>query len=230
MSFFKASKKKEDVQAGGNSGYITQSGCYPVNVIAPFVSVSKGGSTSVDLFVEHSGQKQVMYGNLRVTNNDGSPNKIGAKVFNQLMIIADVEEVDEPVDAELPIGKDGKDTDVGVLEDLADMDVMMRVQMEYSVYNGNIQEKKVIKAFYRAEDNASAEEIVNEDDFGTQFDKDSKYFDNVTYKDGLDAELIASWISDGRPKGTGGNSSSSSASSAPAKKPAFGKKKGFGKS
>ena len=228
MSFFKTSKKKEDVQTSGNSGYITQSGCYPVNVIVPFVSVSKGGSTSVDLFIQHLDQKQVMYGNLRVTNNDGSPNKIGAKVFNQLMIIADLEEVDEPVDAELPIGKDGKDVDVSILEDLADMDVMMRVQMEYSVYNGNIQEKKIIKAFYRAEDNASAEEIVNEESFGTQFDKDSKYFDNVTYKDGLDAELIATWISDGRPKGTGGNSSSAAASSAPAKKPAFGKKKSFG--
>lgn len=230
MSFFKASKSKEDVKQGGGSAYISRSGCYPVNIIAPFVSVSKGGSTSIDLFVEHEKQKQVVYGNLRITNNDGSQNKIGAKVFNQLMIIADVDEVSDPIEAELPIGKDGKDTDVSVLEDLADIDVLMRVQMEYSVYQSNVQEKKVIKAFFRASDNASAEEIVNGENFGNQFEKETAYFDNVTYKDGLDAETIAKWIADGRPKGTGGSTSAASGSSdAPAKKPAFGKKKAFGK-
>lgn len=209
------------------SAYLTSSGAYPVNIVAPFASVSKGGSTSVDLFVEHEGQKQVIYGNMRVTNNDGSNNAIGAKVFNQLMIIADVEEVSEPTEAELPIGKNGADTDVGVLEDLADIDVILRIQMEYSVYLSNIQEKKVIKGFYRAEDNASAEEIVNDTDVGIQYEKDSKFFENVTYKDGLDADAVSAWVAAGRPKGTGGGTSAASAPAA--KKPAFGKKKSFGK-
>lgn len=223
MSFFKASKSKEDLKQSSGSAYLNTSGCYPVNIIAPFASVSKGGSTSVDLFVEHEGQKQVIYGNLRVTNNDGSPNAIGAKTFNQLMIVADVEEVGEPVDAELPIGKNGADTDVGVLEDLADVDCILRIQMEYSSYNGNIQEKKVIRGFFRAGDNASAEEIVNETEAGVQYEKEVKYFDNITYKDGLDADAIAVWVAAGRPKGTAG-----SGGEAP-KKPAFGKKKTFGK-
>lgn len=222
MSFFKASKSKEDLKQSSGSAYLNTSGCYPVNIIAPFASVSKGGSTSVDLFVDHEGQKQVIYGNLRVTNNDGSPNAIGAKTFNQLMIIADVEEVGEPIDAELPIGKNGADTDVGVLEDLADIDVILRIQMEYSSYNGNIQEKKVIRGFFRAEDNASAEEIVNGTEAGVQYEKEAKYFDNITYKDGLDADAIAAWVAAGRPKGTAGSSGE-----AP-KKPAFGKRKSFG--
>lgn len=227
MSFFKSSKSKEDVKQSGGSAYINGSGCYPINLIAAFVSVSKGGSNSVDLFVKHEEQDQVVYGNLRVTNNDGTPNKIGAKVFNQLMIIADVEEIGEPQDAELPIGKAGALTDVGVLEELCDIDVLMRIQMEYSKYMGNIQEKKVIKAFFRAEDNASAEEIVNGDKFGEQFTKEAKYLDNVTYKDDLDADAISAWVSAGRPKGTAGKGSSGG--SAPTKKPAFGKKKTFGK-
>lgn len=226
MSFFKAKTSKEDVKQGGGTGHIVASGCYPVNIIAPFVSVSKGGSTSVDLFLDHEGKQQVLYGNLRITNNDGSENKIGAKAFNQLAIIADVEEISEPVEAELPIGKAGAMEDVSVLEDLSDIEVLLRVQMEYSVYNGNIQEKKIIRGFFRAEDNASAEEIVNGENFGTQYEKELAYFDNVTYKDNLDEEAISAWISAGRPKGTAGGGSAPSA----AKKPSFGKKKTFGKS
>lgn len=224
MSFLKSSKSKEDLTTSGSS-YLTKSGCYPVNIIAPFASVSKNGSTTVDLFIEHNGQKQVVYGNLRVTNNDGSTNQIGYKTFNQLMIIADVEEVSDPIDAELPIGKNESNTDVGVLEDLADVDVILRIQMEYSIFNTNIQEKKVIKGFFRAEDNASAEEIVNETEAGVQYEKDSQYFDNITYKDGLDSDTVADWVKAGRPKGTGGNSSGGTAA---AKKPSFGKKRSFG--
>jgi len=225
MSFFKAAKSKDDLKQGGGSGHIVSSGCYPVNIIAPFVNVSKNGSTSVDLYVEHEGKKQVVYGNLRITNNDGSDNKIGAKVFNQLVIVSGVEEVSDPVEAELPIGKQEAMEDVGVLEDLSDLDVLMRIQMEYSVYNGNIQEKKVIRGFFRTEDKASAEEIVNEEGYGSQYEKDATYFDNVTYKDNLDADTITKWIAEGRPKGTAGGSS---ASATP--KPSFGKKKTFGKS
>jgi hypothetical protein len=229
MSFMKVSKSKEDLAAGGSTNYLVASGCYPVNIIAPFVSTSKNGSMSVDLYINHNKQKQVIYGNLRLTNNDTSENKIGAKTFNQLMVIADLEEVSEPVDAELPIGKSEADMDCSVLEDLADIDVILRIQMQYSVYSKNIQEKKVIKGFYRAEDNASAEEIVNETEAGVQYEADSKYFDAVTYENGLDAEAIETWVANKRPKGTGGGAGGSSPAAA-AKKPAFGKARKFGKS
>lgn len=217
MSFATASKKKEDVQQGG-SNHITGSGVYPVRILAPVVSVSKGGSASVDLYLEHLGQKQIVYGNLRVTNNDGSPNKIGAKIFNQLLIIADVDQVADPVSGELPIGKKEAMKEVDILEDLCDLDVMMRIQMEYSLYHDNIQEKKIIKAFFRAGDNATAEEIVNEETPGAGYERELKYVNNITFKDGLDEETIAKWIADKRPSGSGGGS-------APAKAPSFGSKR-----
>ena len=223
MSFFQSSRKAEDVKQGG-SNHITSSGVFPVTILAPVVSVSKGGSTSVDLYVDHSGQKQIVYGNLRVTNNDGSPNKIGAKVFNQLMIIAGLDDVADPIEADLPIGKKEAMKTVAVLEDLADVDVLMRVQMEYSVYQGNIQEKKVIKAFFRADDKATAEEIVNETEAGEGYERELKYVDNITFKDGLDQEQVTAWIAGGRK--AGGASGAAAASSA--KKPSFGKKR-FGK-
>jgi hypothetical protein len=189
MSFFNASKKKEDVKQGG-SNYITGSGVYPVAILAPVVSVSKGGSESVDLYVEHAGQKQIVYGNLRITNNDGSPNKIGAKIFNQLLIIADVDAVADPVSAELPIGKKDAMKEVDILEDLCE----------------------------------TAEELVNGETPGAGYERELKYVNNITFKDGLDEATIAQWIADKRPKGTG-----SAGSSTPEKAPNFGTKR-FGKS
>lgn len=224
MSFYTASKKKEDVQQGG-SNHINGSGFFPVTVLAPVVSVSKGGSASVDLYVDHLTQKQIVYGNLRVTNNDGSPNKIGAKIFNQLVIIAGLDAVADPVEHELPIGKKGLIKPCDVLEDLADLDVVMRIQMEYSIYNGSIQEKKIIKSFFRASDNATAEEIVNEEAAGGGYEREAKYQNNVTYKDGLDEAAITAWISARRPDGTG----SAGGGTAPATAPSFGSKR-FGKS
>jgi len=228
MSFAKTSKKAEDVKQSGGA-YINKSGIYPVHIIAPLVSVSNGGSTSVDMYVEHSKQKQVIYGNLRVTNNDGTPNKIGAKVFNQLLIIANLDDVADPIEAELPIGKKEKMKDCAVLEDLADISVLMRVQMEYSAYNGNIQEKKIIKGFYRAEDNATAEEIVNESEAGAGFAADQKYVNNITYKDGVTEEQVTAWIAAKRPDGTAGDSADTAGGKSE-KAPAFGSKKRFGKS
>jgi hypothetical protein len=223
MSFFKSSKKAEDVKQGG-SNHITSSGLYPVVILAPIVSVSKNGSTSIDMYVDHKGQKQVIYGNLRITNNDESENKIGSKIFNQLLIISGKDEITDPIETELPIGKKEAMKEVAVLEDLADVPVLMRVQMEYSVYKGNIQEKKVIKGFFRESDNASAEEIVNESEVGLAFEKEMKYVDNVTYKDDLTPETIQSWIAGGRKEGLPSGSSAGS-SSEPAKKPAFGKRR-----
>ena len=221
MSFYKASKKKEDVKQGG-SNHITASGIYPVNIIAPIVSISQGGSTTVEMYLEHGGQKQVIYGNLRIFDNDGSSNKIGMKVFNQLAIIADVDDVADPIEAELPIGKKESMKDAAVLEDLCDVDVLMRIQMEYGAHKGNITEKKVIKAFFRATDKATAEEIVNESEVGAGYERELKYVDHVTYKDGVTPEQVTAWITAQRPKGTAGDSGNSSSTD---KAPAFGKKR-----
>lgn len=225
MSFAQASKKAEDVkQSGGN--HIVASGVYPVTILAPVVSISKNGSTSVDLFLDHNGQKQIVYGNLRVTNNDGSPNKIGAKVFNQLLIIAGLDDVADPIEADLPIGKKEAMKTVAILEDLCDATALMRIQMEYGVYEGNITEKKVIKAFFRTEDNATAEEIVNNADIGKGFEREQKYVNHITFKDGMTQEKVSTWIAAKRPEGTGGEGGGDS-EEAP---PSFGKQRSFGKS
>lgn len=205
MAFYKASTNEEDVRVSSN--YINQSGIYPVTLLAPVVNVSEGGSTTVDFYVDYQGQKQMIYGNLRLTNNDGSENKIGSKLFNQLLVVLDIDAVADPVEMKLPIGKDKAEKKVAVLEDLMDQDVLIRVQMEYSVWNDVIQERKVIRGFYRAEDNATAEEIVLDSEPGAQYEKDLGYSSEVTYKDDLTEEKVKAWIANGRNNKTGGKKS-----------------------
>lgn len=223
MSFAKKSVSKEDVKQSGTA-YIMNSGVYPVTILAAFVDTNEQDSSVVNFFVEHEGQQQVIYGNLRVTNNGGEENKIGMKVFNQLLVIADIDECADPVEMELPIGKEGVNKTVAVLEDLCDLEIMLRIQLEYTNYNNVIRESKVIKGFYRAGDGATAEEIVNEKDFGKGLEKDQKYINNITYKDGLDADAITAWVAGGRKNG-----GASTSSTVAKKTPSFGNKKKFGK-
>ena len=224
MAFAKVSKSAADLKQGGGSKYINNSGMYPVRILAPIVSQGSGGSVAVDMYVDYEGQPQVIYGNLRVTNNDGKPNEIGSKVFNQLLVIAGLDDVADPEENDLPVGKKESMKTVMILEDLCDVDVVMRVQMEYGMFNGNITEKKVIKGFYRADDMASAEEIVNESEAGVQYAKDLDYASNVAYKDDTDEAMITAWITAKRPKGTGSNATAATPT------PSFGKKRSFGKS
>jgi len=213
--------------SGGNSKYINKPGIYDVEVLAAFVS-QKAGSESlvVDFFIEKDEQQQPLYGNLRITNNDGKENKIGAATFNKLLVILDEDEAADPEEATLPIGKDGADKDVAVITNLTDFSIKVWVAIEYGKYNGNITEKKIIRNFYRAADGASAEEIVNEAEPGKQYTKDLEYLENsdskgYVYKDGVTAEEVQQWIADGRPKGSAG-------STATASKPNFTKRR-FGK-
>lgn len=227
MAFFKADKETAAKQEGGN--YITQSGIYDIDLKYVLADISKGGSISLNFNFDLNGQNQTLWGGLRLTNNDGSPN-FQADTFNKLLVIAGLDAVADPVEGVLPIGKDGADKEVMVVDDLTDLgEVKMRVQMEYSKYNGSYTEKKIIKNFYRA-DGASADEIVNETEIGVRLAKDEEYAGNITYResakganDAPTAEEIQAWIAAGRPEGTAG---ASGAAAPAANKPKFGKKFG----
>jgi len=227
MALFSTKRDAESVKesGGGNSKYINKPGIYDIDVLATFVSQKPGSkSLVIDFFIEYQEQQQPLYGNLRIFNNDGNENKIGAATFNKLLVILDEDEAADPEEATLPIGKDSADKDVAIIPNLTDFSVKMWVAIEYGKYNGSITEKKVIRNFYRAEDGASAEEIVNEAEPGRQYAKDLEYLENsdnkgYVYKDGVTAEEVEKWIADGRPKGT---------DTAQAPKPSFTKKR-FGK-
>ena len=215
---------------GGNSKYIGRTGIYPVTILGAFISEGRNGSVSVDFFVDHEGQNQTVYGNLRVFNNDGSDNEIGQGTFNKLQVLAGLDSVSDPVDGELPIGKAGADKDVPVLEDFNDFECQIHVQMEYGIYNGSYTEKTVIKGFYGA-DGASAAEFVKGEDIGKSLAfVTENYGENVTYNDGTDPEVIKEWIKAKRPKNTAKSGGASTPAAGGAAKPSFNKpKRNFGK-
>lgn len=220
MGFFTVNVAEAAKQSGGN--YINQSGVYDVTIKQVIVDYNDHGARTLNFYVDNNGQEQVIYGGIRLDNNDGTPN-FQAPLFNKLCVIAGLEDVQDPEEATLPIGKEGADKDVAILPDFQDIDVKMWIQLEYSVIGsgakqGEISEKKVIKGFYSAE-GASSDEIINETEVGVRFNKDSKYHNNTSYKDGLTEEAVNEWIAGGRK----GKATAAPKTAAP--KPSFGKPK-----
>lgn len=190
MSFFKVNKSLDAVRET-TSEYIKESGMYPITI--QFASVNQGerGSLSVDFNIDYKGSSTTIYG-LRLTNNDGSDNFQKA-VFNKLLVILGIDTLDDPTIETHMVGKDNTPKEFSVLTELSDQEVIIRLQYEYSKYNGEIKESRSIKNFYRASDKATASEILNGTEVGKQYTKDLAYASNVTYKDGLTAEIIAEW-------------------------------------
>lgn len=189
MAFFVPKTDIASIQDGGN--YITTSGIYDVTLKVVSVKVNNHNARSLDFNVEYQGSNQVFYG-LKLDNNDGSEN-FERKVFNKLVIVCGLDSVSEPEIQEHKLGKDQTPTDLAVLTDFTDIPVKMRVQFEYSIYNNEIKEKKLIRSFYRSHDGATAAEILAGKGYGQQLAKDMEYANNVVYKDGLTAEDVAAW-------------------------------------
>lgn len=194
MSMFFTVKRDIDSVKEATGDYINTSGIY--DVIIKFVSVNRSinGSMSLDFNCEYKGTPVTIYG-LRLTNNDGSEN-FQAKLFNKLLVIAGLDGVSEPTIESHVVGKDKAPKEFSVITELSDLPIKMRIQYTYSLYEGKIIERREIKNFYRESDGAVASEILLDDGFGTQLEKDKKYAANITYNDGLTAETIAQWKAD----------------------------------
>ena len=217
MGFFTVKTDEETVRdyTGDGGAYISKSGIYEIIIKAVIVDKTQNGSEFLNLWFEHQGQEQIIFQAMRLTNNDGSQN-LGAKLFNKLCVIADFgegTEIQDPQPRMLPVGKGGEEKECMVLSEFDDLPVKVRVQFEYRIYEGKIQENKIVRNFFRFEDNATASEIVNNsEEKGKQFEKESEMADKVTYKDGLTEEDVQQWLKDRRsgkkeaekkPSGTG---------------------------
>lgn len=220
---FKISKAASAVAESAGGNFIGESGIYDVKLNFVSGEVTKNGAQQVNFNIDYNGNSQVIYGPY-ISNNDGKENAIGMQLINKLGIIAGMEEGEEP-DIEQqthPVGKDKTPTEFAVITQFSDLPVKIRVQEEYTKYNGQIRSRLAIKSFF-SEDGSSAEEIVNGTDAGTRLAlEQEKYASNITYRDGLTPEDVAAWKASKRG---GGNTSSgpAPATAAPAKK-LFGQK------
>jgi hypothetical protein len=203
MAFkFKVSTAEDNVKdfTGGGSNYITTSGIYEIIIKNIIVEASPKGSEYLNFWINYNGQDQPLYQAIRITNNDGNPN-LEAKLFNKLCVIAgatDGDDVSGTTTKQLPMGEKGAMKEVEVLEAFEDVPVLVRIQLEYGMYNDKITTKKIIRNFFRVTDKATAAEIINNDpkdteSFGKQYAIEEEYADVISYKDNVTAEDVAEW-------------------------------------
>lgn len=220
----KISFDKKVVADHSGSSFINKSGVYPITINFVSVSEAKTGSQSVNFNITYEGNTQTLWGPY-ITNKEGEQLEKGTNLLIKLGIIAGMEEGDEftLVEEEHAVGKDNKVQEFVVIDELSDLECIVHVQEEYSLWDDKIQQRLDIRNFFRS-DGASAEEIVEDGEIGKQLALvKEKYADKVTYKDGLTAEDIEKWKADGYGKGKSKESSSSSSSSK-RKSKLFGKK------
>ena len=179
------SVSNEALASGSGSSYISKTGIYDVTIKFASVEQSKSGATQINFNIEHDENTQAIYGPY-ISSKDGTPIKIG--------ILAGLEEGDDLTTEEetFKVGKDGKEKEFTIIPELSDLEVKIRLQEEYSSYNGEISKRMVVKAFYRAKDGASAEEITNKSEIGVRLAKDQAYATDVTYTD-TTAEEVEEW-------------------------------------
>jgi hypothetical protein len=193
----KVSKKEDAIKesGGGDGSYINRSGVYDVNLNYVQVAETKNKAHQLNFNVTNQGMEQTIYGPILI-GIDGTVNKITENLLNRLCILAgmDHDQLIETETVTMKVGKDKKDMEMEVIPELNDLSVKMRVQMEYSMYEGKLQERKGIKAFYR-EDGATASEAEDNENIGKRLAIDEeKYATNVTYRDGLTAESVSALI------------------------------------
>jgi hypothetical protein len=219
------SKKPENIKDTGGGGYINKSGIYDVVLNYVQVAETKNGAYQLNFNVTNGGMSQTLYGPILI-NKDGKANEITQNLLNRLCIIAgmdDGQEIETDT-VEMPVGKDQKLMEMEIIPELTELAVKMRVQMEYSLWLNEIQERKSIKSFYR-EDGATAAEAESGENIGKRLALDEeKYASNVTYRDGLTEEDVTAWIQQ-RANGSSGNTKPAAANPTKTntKRPLFGK-------
>jgi hypothetical protein len=192
----KVTTNKDALETFTGDSYISKSGVYDVVIKFASISVSKNGAESVNFNVDYKGNSVTLYGPY-YQDKEGKILEIGAKIINNLAVIAGMSDGDDYIieEEEHAVGKDKKVQTFSVITNFTDLPVKVHVQEEYSINpnTNEIRKSLVIKNFFR-EDGASAKEVVTGKDIGKQLALiEEKYADKVTYKDNLTPEMVEEW-------------------------------------
>lgn len=190
---FMTINKETVAKTGGGGSYITTSGLYDVTIGALTLDINEHGARNIGAYITLDGENyQMLYGALPLDLFDGSQEiKSNINTLMRLATIAGVvDDISDPIEATLPIGKDGADKDTMILDDFTDLQCKLWVKAEYSKgkKNGVIYENRIIKDAFTT-DGASADEITNETEAGVKMSKREKYFTEVSYKDTDEVEV-----------------------------------------
>lgn len=175
--------------SSGGASFLNTEGVFDVIINFASVTETKNGAVQLDLNIDYKGNSQVLYGPV-IQNKDGNPNTIGMSLVNKLGVIAglgDNEELDIEEETHA-VGKDQEEKTFNVITNFSDMPIKIRVQREYSQYNGEVRRNLRIRNVFRA-DGASAAEIANGAEVGKQLALEiEKYSDGAAYVDGVTPE------------------------------------------
>lgn len=171
---------------GGN--YFSTSGVYPVTIKACEIKGTTNGATQANYYFD----KGMSFGNTVI--NKAGESIFGFRIMEALAAVLGESGLSDPEPQTMKFKT--KTKDLMCIPELADVEVQVWVQYEYRRYNGDIQENIAVKRFYRSGDNASGSEVLKGEDVGTQFEKDTKYFNEVKYSDGVTAEEAIQWKKD----------------------------------
>lgn len=215
----KISTNKESIRDAGNGGsFISTEGIYPVRLDFVSLQETKNGAVEANFNLTYKDNQQTIYG-LTIQNKDGKPNEIGMQLLNKLGVITGLEDGDElDIEEEThKVGKDGKLQEFNVITNFSELECYVRIQREYTQYNNEIRRNLIIRNVFRAEDQASANEIINarngnEVEMGKQYKlEEEKYTSSPTYRDGVTPEAAEAWEQAQRGKKSGSASAPASA-------------------
>jgi hypothetical protein len=219
---FKISTSQEAISdTSGSQIPMSRSGIYPVTIeYASDNPYDSGAASIVFKFVDENNQSRVVYGPL-YQNKDKSENTIGARTYKQLGVIVGMQDGESP-ETEVQtheVGFPPQPRDLTVITNFQDQAVYVHLQEEKSIYKGELKEEMVIKAFFRAADGASAEEIIKGEDFGKRMKQvEEKYASNITYKDELTPEKVEEMRKAKRDAKSGNKAATPTAIKPPVKK------------
>lgn len=179
---------------GGGASFINTEGIFDIILKFASISTGKNGSKSLNLNIEWNGNSQTIWGPT-IQNNDGKPNDIGLSLVNKLSVIAglgdgDVLDVEDQVHK---VGKDNKEQEFKVITNFSDLPCKIRVQREFSEYQGKIQERLLIRNVFR-EDGATAAELLEGGEIGAQMAKEAADHVNGPYLRGVTQEQVDAYI------------------------------------
>ena len=199
----KISTSKDAVKdAGTGSSFINKEGIYPVRIDFVSLNETKNGAVEANFNITYKENTQTFYG-VTIQNRDGKQNEIGMQLLNKLGVLQGMDDGEDlNIEEENhKVGKDGKVQTFNVITNFSGLECYMRVQREYTKYNNDIRRNLLIRNVFRAEDKASANEIINaasgvDVEFGKQMAlEEEKYTSSPMYRDGVTAEEAEAWES-----------------------------------
>lgn len=177
--------KEESVKSEGQGNFISTSGVYDVNLRACEIVTTANGAMQANYIMD----KTMSYGNT-LTNVKGEQ-IFGMKIIEALGAVLGEEVLSDPEATNVKFKT--KTKEMMCIPELTDVDVKVWVQFEYDLWQGEIKERVNVKRFYRASDGASGSEVLSDENFGSQLEKDQKYISEVKYNAGLTADDVTAW-------------------------------------